>query len=277
MKKEELPPTDNSRVNKFFFLTFLFIILTGCASTTNYQWKINGNIEKFYRDNAQCKLMARNAANNVPGYNNQTYHVTSYDYVGGSSESVIEPDYIQEVIGNVIQGFQADAEERETYKLCMQSKGYYLKNTSAPSRTSVNRTRSSSQKSVRNKRSDSRVRPLPGPSNPLEQWLPESMSNRNVTRDNERRLGESVREASNLPTGLHCTDSIQCPDKMLCDETEGVCISSIDWVKKYEEKERRRKHKNPCEKAKPCPKKMMHDGPDCKCITFYDWAKKYAE
>jgi hypothetical protein len=215
-KSELLSSERKNRVKKTVLLAFVLATLTGCGGPTYYQWKYTGDAAKYYQDSAQCKLMAKNAANNVQGYNNQTYHVSNYDYGGGYSSSTIEPDYIQEAIGGVIQGLQQNTEGQETYKLCMQSKGYQL------------------------------IKTISG------------------------------RPATGI--GGHCTVSNQCPDKMLCDEIEEVCISSIDWVKKYDTKGKHSNHgQNNCGNAEPCPKEMVHDGPECKCISFVQWAKKYSE
>ena len=84
----------------------------------------------FHRDSAQCKLMARNAANNITTPNNQSFTATTYNY-GGVQETRVDPDYMQDAVSNVITGLQQPVEESKVYELCMESKGYYQEKSSS--------------------------------------------------------------------------------------------------------------------------------------------------
>ncbi len=102
-----------------FMLTFV-----GCAQS-EYHWRAkNKTNDMFHRDSAQCKLMARNAANNITTPNNQSFTATTYNY-GGVQDTRVDPDYMQDAVSNVITGLQQSVEESKVYELCMESKGYY--------------------------------------------------------------------------------------------------------------------------------------------------------
>ena len=110
-------------------LTLLCMLtFVGCAQS-EYHWRAkNKTNDMFHRDSAQCKLMARNAANNITSPNNQSFTATTYNY-GGVQNTRVDPDYMQNAVTNVITGLQQSVEESKVYELCMESKGYYNGNT----------------------------------------------------------------------------------------------------------------------------------------------------
>jgi phosphatidylethanolamine-binding protein (PEBP) family uncharacterized protein len=212
--------------NEMVYKTLLAIIcctfLTSC--TTRYRWKADHNDSNRYRrENAECKLMARNAARSVQNYNSTSYTATTYDY-GSIRTTNIHPNYVQEGLNDIATAIQQAATENETYELCMQSKGYRKTKITDSQQRGKGRECTSSTQCGDSLLCDD-IRGICIPSiDYVHKYSSSSKKSKKHTKTNN---------------SIACTDSVQCPDKMLCDEKENICISSIKWVEKYLKKRKK--------------------------------------
>ena len=192
----------------------------------------------LHRDSAQCKLMARNAANNITTSNNQSFTATTYNYGGGIQNTRIDPDSMEYAVNNVITGLQQSVENSRVYELCMESKGYYKKRVSSYKSTvplvKKRRINKKYNSKYNNKNGDDKKSSGQHCKHSLDcriGLLCSQISNKCVSQ--EGWLEDSGKSNQRTGEGETCYEHNQCGDTLLCDHRTHTCIPSIEYIRKY--------------------------------------------